>query len=181
MRCSSSPERIGCWLASRYVVVRPVFHVAQVNIALAKAPIESDLLSEFVVLLDPINALADRTPGFVWRLQTEDGNAIAVRAFGTDRMIVNLSVWESIDQLAAFVCRSGHTDVMRRRREWFDRIGLHMALWWVPAGEVPTVDEAELRLAYLRHHGPTPYAFTFRTRFVADERLEPDGQLGCPA
>jgi hypothetical protein len=163
------------------VVVRPAFHVAQVNIALAKAPIGSDQLSEFVALLDPINALADRSPGLVWRLQTEDGNAIAVRAFGDDRIIVNLSLWESIDPLAAFVYRSRHTEVMRRRREWFDRIGMHIALWWVPEGEVPTVAEAELRLAYRRDHGPTPYAFTFKTRFLAGERLDLDDQLGCPA
>ncbi|MGB0098122.1 MAG: DUF3291 domain-containing protein [Solirubrobacteraceae bacterium] len=162
-------------------VVRPGFHVAQVNIALAKAPIESELLSEFVALLDPINALPDRAPGFVWRLQTEDGSAIAVRRFDNDRIIVNLSVWESIDQLATFVYRSAHTDVMRRRREWFDRIGMHMALWWVPVGELPIVAEAEQRLAYPREHGPTAYAFTFKTRFVAEERLELDDQLGCPA
>ena len=157
------------------------FHIAQINIALAKAPVDSDVLSEFVALLDPINALADRAPGFVWRLQTEDGSALAVRGFDNDRMIVNLSVWESIDQLAAFVYRSGHTDVMRRRREWFERIGMHMALWWIPVGEVPTVAEAELRLAYLRDHGPTPYAFTFKARFADGERLEVRDQLGCPA
>ena len=158
-----------------------MFHVAQLNIALAKAPIESDELSEFVALLDPINELADRAPGFVWRLQTEDGNAVGVRGFDNDRMIVNLSVWESIDALAEFVYRSGHVGVMRRRREWFERIAIHMALWWIPVGEIPSVDEAELRLAYLRDHGPTPYAFTFKTRFVADERIEVDDQLGCPA
>lgn len=162
-------------------MVRPGFHVAQVNIALAKAPIDSDLLSEFVALLEPINALADRAPGFVWRLQTDGGNALAVRGFDDDRMIVNLSVWESIDSLGDFVYRSAHTDVMRRRREWFDRIGLHLALWWVPVGEVPTVAQAEQRLAYLREHGPTAYAFTFKTRFVAEERVEVDDKLGCPA
>jgi Domain of unknown function (DUF3291) len=162
-------------------VVRPGFHVAQVNIALARAPIDSDLLSDFVALLDPINALADRAPGFVWRLETEDGNSLAVRAFDDDRIIVNLSVWESIDHLATFVYRSAHTEVMRRRREWFDRIGLHLALWWVPVGIVPTVAEAEERLAHLREHGPTPYAFTFKQRFLARDRLETDEELGCPA
>jgi hypothetical protein len=161
--------------------VRPGFHVAQVNIALAKAPIDSDLLSEFVALLDPINALADQAPGFVWRLQTDDGNSLDVRGFDDDRVIVNLSVWESIDQLGDFVYRSAHTNVMRRRREWFDRIGVHLALWWVTVGEVPTVAEAEQRFAYLRDHGPTAYAFTFKARFVAEQRLEIDDQLGCPA
>jgi len=162
-------------------VVRPGFHLAQVNIALARAPIDSDLLSEFVALLDPINALADRAPGFVWRLQTEDGNAMAVRGFDNDRMIVNLSIWESIDHLATFVYRSAHTDVMRRRREWFDRIGVHLALWWVPAGHLPTVAEAEERLTHLQEHGPTAYAFTFKLMFLAGDRLEIDERLGCPA
>jgi Domain of unknown function (DUF3291) len=162
-------------------VVRPGFHVAQVNIALARAPLDSELLSEFVALLDPINVLADQAPGFVWRLQTEDGSAIAVRGFDNDRMIVNLSVWESIDHLATFVYRSVHTEVMRRRREWFDRIGVHLALWWVPVGDLPTVAEAEERVAYLQEHGPTAYAFTFKRRFLAADRLEIDEELGCPA
>jgi hypothetical protein len=138
-----------------------------------------------VALLDPINTLADRSDGFVWRLQTEDGNATAIRAFDDDRMIVNMSVWESIEQLAQFVYRSDHVSVMRRRREWFDRIRVHMALWWVPAGEVPTVAEAELRLAHLMKHGPTAYGFTFKQRFPAPDaeiatELEEE-LLGCPA
>lgn len=162
-------------------MARSGLHVAQVNIALARAPIDSDLLSEFVAQLDPINALADAAPGFVWRLQTEDGNAMAVRGFGNDRMIVNLSVWESVDLLADFVYRSGHLAVMRRRREWFDRIGMHLALWSIPVGHVPTVSEAEERLAHLQTHGPTPHAFTLKLRFVADAEPIVDEQLGCPA
>jgi hypothetical protein len=139
-----------------------------------------------MALLDPINAVADRSPGFVWRLQTEEGNATAIPVLGDDRLIVNMSVWESIDQLAEFVYRSGdHLAVMRRRRQWFDRIKVFMALWWVPAGHHPTVAEAEERLEHLRVHGPTTFAFTFRQRFSA-----PDGHgapelddtlLGCSA
>src|SRR6266571_2680387 len=98
------------------------FHLAQVNIKLAKAPVDSPVLADFVAMLDPINALADDYPGFVWRLQTEDGNATAVRPYANERIMVNMSVWESVDDLAAFVYRSGHVDVMRRRREWFERI-----------------------------------------------------------
>ena len=108
------------------------FQLAEVNIALARAPVESPLLADFKALLDPINDLADSSPGFVWRLQTEDGDATGVRAFDDDRAIINMSVWESIEQLAEFVYRSGHVDVMRRRREWFERIRLYLALWWVP-------------------------------------------------
>jgi hypothetical protein len=137
-----------------------------------------------VALLDPINAVADEAPGFVWRLQTEDGNATAIRAFGDDRLIVNMSVWESIDHLADFVYRSAHVEVMRRRREWFERIRLFMTLWWVPAGHLPKVAEAEERLEHLRAHGPTPFAFTFKSRFPspdADGGLVLDEELGCPA
>jgi hypothetical protein len=165
----------------RRSMVRPSFHVAQVNIALARAPVDSDVLSEFVAQLDPINALADRGPGFVWRLQTEHGNVMAVRGFDNDRMIVNLSVWESAGQLSDFVYRSGHVAVMRRRREWFERIGIHLALWWVPIGHLPTVAEAEVRLAHLQEHGATPYAFTFGTMFLASAEVVSDEQLGCPA
>jgi len=161
------------------------FNIAQVNIALPRAPIDSPLLAEFVAQLDPINAVADRSPGFVWRLQTEDGNATAIRAFDDGRVIVNMSVWESIEQLAEFVYRSGHVAVMRRRREWFERVRLYMALWWIPAGDIPTVAEAERRLSHLRTHGPTPFAFTFRQRFAApDGELGPridEDMLGCPA
>ncbi len=99
-----------------------------------------------MALLEPINELADRSPGFVWRLQTEDGDATAIRAFEDDRIIVNMSVWESLDDLGTFVYATGHLDVLRRRREWFERMAeSHLALWWVPAGTQPDVAEAERR------------------------------------
>jgi hypothetical protein len=145
-------------------------HLAQVNIARAKAPIDSPLLAGFVEQLDPINALADTAPGFVWRLATEEGNATAIKVGNDDRVIVNLSVWESIDHLSGFVYRSGHLDVMRRRREWFERIRVHLTLWWVPIGHTPSVEEAEERLAHLEEHGPTSRAFTLKARFLADDR-----------
>lgn len=161
------------------------FHVAQVNVGLPLAPLDTPALAEFVALLDPVNAIADDAPGFVWRLQTDEGNATAIPVLGDDRLIVNLSVWESIDHLAAFVYRSGHVAAMRRRREWFERHGTLMTLWWVPAGHLPTVGEAEERLDHLRRHGPTEHAFTFRRRFPApgaDEAPELDEDLlGCPA
>lgn len=138
-----------------------------------------------MALLDPVNAIADAAAGFVWRLQTEAGNATSIPVLGDDRLIVNMSVWASIDQLADFVYRSGHVAVMRRRREWFERIKVFMALWWVPAGHLPTVAEAEERLEHLRSHGPTSRAFTFRQRFPAPGAAEApaldDDLLGCPA
>lgn len=135
--------------------------------------------------LDPVNAIADQAPGFVWRLQTDEGNATSISVLGNERLIVNMSVWESIDQLADFVYRSGHVAVMRRRREWFERIKVFMALWWVPAGHLPTVAEAEERLEHLRIHGPATHAFTFRRRFpppggVQAPELD-DDLLSCPA
>ena len=116
------------------------WHLAQVNIALLKAPLDSPELADFVANLEPINALADGAPGFVWRLQTEDGDATAIRAFDDARIIVNLSAWESVEALADFVYGSRHIDVLRRRREWFAKMSTaYLALWWVPAGTIPTI------------------------------------------
>jgi hypothetical protein len=149
-------------------VSNEAWHLAQVNIALPVEPLDSPALAEFVELLEPVNALADGAPGFVWRLQTDEGDATAIRAFGDDRLIVNMSVWESADALWDFVYDAGHLEVMRRRREWFTRMAeSHMVLWWVPAGTVPTVADAEERLERLRAEGPTPQAFTFKRRFEA--------------
>ena len=139
------------------------FDLAQVNIALLREPLDSPLLADFVAALGPVNALADTSRGFVWRLQTDDGDATAIRAFGDDRLIVNMSTWESIDALADFVYRSAHTDVMRQRRKWFQQLEqMYTVLWWVPAGHRPTVAQAEERLNLIRAHGPSPHAFTFR-------------------
>jgi hypothetical protein len=141
-------------------------HLAQLNIGRTLAPLDSEQLSGFVGALDEINALADAAPGFVWRLQTEDGDATAIKAFDDDLMIVNMSVWESLEALSDYVYRSDHKDVMRRRRQWFERMDLaYLVLWWVPAGHRPSVDEAVERLEVLRASGPTPDAFTFRAPF----------------
>jgi hypothetical protein len=143
------------------------YQLAQVNIALPVAPLTSDQLADFVAALDPVNAKADAAPGFVWRLQTEAGDVTGIRGFGDDRLIVNMSVWSSLERLADFVYRSpGHSAVMRRRREWFEKLAVaYHALWWIPSGHQPTISEAEERLGHLRSHGPTDVAFTFRTRF----------------
>src|SRR5215211_8202438 len=138
------------------------FHIAQLNIALPREPLDSPLLAEFVAALEPVNAAADASPGFVWRLQAEDGDATAVRAFGDDRLIVNMSVWESLDALRGFVYGDrGHLDAMRRRREWFERMAeAFVVLWWVPPGRLPTIADGEERLDLLRATGPSPGAFT---------------------
>jgi hypothetical protein len=141
----------------------PRHHVAQVNIARALAPIDAPALRGFVEGLAPINALADRSAGFVWRLQTEAGDATAIRPYEDERVMVNLSVWRSLPELWDFVYATEHLDVMRRRREWFERMETYLALWWVPAGTLPGVEEAKDRLERLQRGGPGPEAFTFRT------------------
>jgi Domain of unknown function (DUF3291) len=142
-------------------------------------------MAGFVAELDPINALADGMPGFVWRLQTEEGNATSIHAFEDDLMLVNMSVWESVEALAGFVYRSDHVRVMRRRREWAERmLQPYAVLWWLPAGAIPTLDEAKQRLEHLREHGPTPQAFTFKKRFSPDEAAvasPEDERWFCPA
>ncbi|MDP9222332.1 MAG: DUF3291 domain-containing protein [Actinomycetota bacterium] len=142
------------------------FHVAQLNVARLRAPLDSTQLSEFVANLEPINALADATPGFVWRLQTEAGDATSIRAFDDDMIIVNLSVWESLEKLRAFVYASAHKTYLGRKAEWFEPANeAYLAVWWIPPGTVPTVQEALGRLHDLRTNGPTERAFTLKTTF----------------
>jgi hypothetical protein len=151
------------------------YQLAQANIALLRAPLDSPDLTDFVNSLDPINALADQAPGFVWRLQTEDGNATSIRAFEWAAgpgagIITNMSVWESVDALASFVYRSPHREVLRQRRHWFHAVAeATVVLWWVAGGHRPSVTEAEERLLRLRSCGPTPFAFTFRDSFPAPD------------
>ena len=151
------------------------FHLAQANIGRIRAPMDSPIMEGFRNQLDPINALADRSPGFVWRLQTEDGNATSIRPFPDERMAINMSVWESLETLQQYVYRSAHVAPLRDRKQWFERIeGPILVLWWVPAGHIPTVGEAQERLRHLEEHGPTPHAFTFRTPFPAPDTQSDD-------
>ena len=154
--------------------------LAQVNIGRLRAPLDSPQLADFVAALDPVNAAADAAPGFVWRLQTEDGNATSVRAFEWDQagsagVIVNMSVWETPEALAAFVYSDTHRRVLARRRQWFERMTeAYTALWWIPRETVPTPADAEDRVRHLRVHGPTADAFTLRVLFP------PPGTAGTP-
>ena len=144
----------------------PAWHIAELNVGRAVAPLASPPLAEFMAALQGINALADRSPGFVWRLQSASGNATDIRVGADDRFIVNMSVWQSVEALFEFVYRSAHNKVMVRRREWFEQPkAAYQVLWWVPAGHIPSVEEAMARLDHLRAHGPTAYAFTFKERY----------------
>ncbi|MER5600732.1 DUF3291 domain-containing protein [Streptomyces sp. NPDC002265] len=143
-----------------------VYELAQVNIARLKFPLESPELKDFVDALDPVNAVADAAGGFVWRLESDSGNATDIPFFGDDWLIVNMSVWRDTDTLTAFMYQGQHRELLARRREWFERVEEAMTtLWWVPSGHRPTVAEAEDRLRHLRAHGETPYAFTLRTTY----------------
>jgi hypothetical protein len=156
---------------------RSPFHLAQVNVMHAKSALDSAAMRSFVAELEPTNALAERSAGFVWRLQTEDGDATAIRPFDDDLTLINMSVWETQESLWNYAYASQHLNVMRRRREWVARVAdVVLALWWIDAGHIPTVDEAKHRLDLLRHHGPTPAAFTFRQSFPPPEvaPLAPD-------
>jgi hypothetical protein len=142
------------------------FHLAQVNVARARAPLDDPLLAEFMAQLDRINALADRSPGFVWRLQSDSGNATDILVSDDPCLLVNLSVWSSVEALFDFVYKTGHSRVMARRKDWFEPFGRpFQALWWVPAGQLPSPEEAMARLDLLAEQGPCPEAFTFKRRF----------------
>jgi hypothetical protein len=144
----------------------PNYHLAQYNVARLVAPLDDPLIADFVAALDRVNQLGDRSPGFVWRHQTAEGNSTSIRVRGDPLILINFSVWENAESLFEFTYRSDHAEVYRRRREWFEApVEAHLVLWWIPAGHEPTVEEAEHRLDYLRAHGPTAEAFTFKQRF----------------
>ncbi|MFJ4655567.1 DUF3291 domain-containing protein [Nocardia sp. NPDC088792] len=143
-------------------------HLAQINIGRLVAPEGDPRVADFYAGLDEINALAEASPGFVWRLIDGDtNNATSLRPFeGDPDMLINISVWESRDALFDYVYRSAHMDFLRRRREFFLPMGeVFTALWWIPEGHTPGIEESIERLEHLREHGPTPYAFTFRSAF----------------
>jgi len=161
------------------------YELAQLNIAVMKEPLESPGMADFVANLERINALAEASGGFVWRLQTQEGDATALRPMG-ENTLVNMSVWQDVASLSTFVYRSAHVEIMRRRAEWFERMkDAYVVLWWVPKGHRPSMEEASAKLARLRTMGPTPEAFTFRQAFAAPDATQPARPFAlgdaCPA
>ena len=147
----------------------PAVHIAELNVARSVAPIDHPAMADFVANLDRINTLGDASPGFVWRLQDESGAATSIHAFDDPLMIVNLTIWESIEALRAYAYRSVHVEFLRRRWEWFVPLaGPSLVLWWVPAGHRPTVTEARDRLERLAADGPSAAAFTLKATFSPD-------------
>ena len=151
--------------------------LAQLNIATAKAALDSDVMREFVDNLAPINALAEASPGFIWRLQDEQGDATQIKAFDDEHTIVNLSVWHSADTLKQFVFKSLHSEFLSRKKQWFHPITeASYVLWWVADNHQPTIQEAVARLMHLREFDETPHAFSFKRLFsdTADTAVETD-------
>jgi hypothetical protein len=192
----SAPEKLlgcdilgyfGCYAQPPWWTEMTKFHVAQVNIGRIKGPLDGPVMAGFVARLDEINALADNSPGYVWRLQTPAGNATYVRPYPEDDMIlINMSVWETVEELRDFVYRTAHKELLRGREQWFEKFSrMYMCLWWVPAGHIPGIDEAKKRLAYLEAHGPSQFAFTFKNVFAPDEEFQRGidwaSFLPCPA
>ena len=142
------------------------YYIAQINIAHVRASFTDPIMEDFVAQLAPINALADGSPGFVWRLQSEGGDATSIRVYDDEFIIVNLTVWESVDALREYVYKSAHQGVLRDRKRWFEKFdGPYYALWWVLAGHIPSPEEGKERLDHLREHGDTAYAFSFKNVF----------------
>lgn len=144
------------------------FHVAEFNIARLKAPLDSPSMKEFVDFLAPVNAFAEQSPGFVWRLIAPDGQSSSyISAIYEDPMIApNFTVWEDIESLKVFVYKTVHSYFLRDRKKWFDQVSEYQTvLWWVPAGYIPTIEEAKEKLVHLQENGPTPTAFTLQVPF----------------
>jgi len=148
------------------------YHLAQVNIARMIARIDSPEMVDFVNNLDRINAIAEKSTGFIWRLKGDDNNATALRVFEDDFLIINMSVWESKEALFNFTYASQHAGVLKRKKEWFHKMtDRHMCLWYVEAGHEPSPQEAKKRLQYLNDHGESPYAFSFKQKFSAEDAV----------
>jgi len=151
------------------------WHIAQINVATARHALDDVRMSGFMNQLDGINALADRSTGFVWRLQSESGNATDIDVGGDPLFVVNMSVWTTAESLFDFVYKTAHRSVMINRRKWFEKPeGAYQALWWIAAGHIPTVEEGLARLKLLTSRGPSPDAFSFKKIF----RLDVEGEAG---
>ena len=152
------------------------YQLAQMNIAKFRLPAEHPVNADFVNNLDRVNAIAETQPGFVWRLIGDGNDALDINAFDDPNIAVNMSVWTDLENLAAFAYRNEeHRKIMRRRAEWFDVMDFYLVLWWVRAGEFPTVEDGKARLEHLKEHGPSAYAFTFKEPFPApgEDRIDP--------
>jgi hypothetical protein len=142
------------------------YHLAQINIGIAVDEMDSSAMQGFASRLEEINALADSAGGFVWRLQTEEGDSTSVRVYDDPLQMVNISVWETIEALKTFVYKSIHVELIQDREAWFKKMAeVHQTLWWIPAGHIPSIEEAKQKLEHFKQHGATQEAFTFGKPF----------------
>ena len=149
------------------------YHLSQFNIARALAPLSDQVMAGFVSQLDAINTLAEQSPGFVWRLKAEDGSSSSyIRVFEDERILINMSVWESLEALQQFVYRSGHGVAFQDRRKWFEPLtSPTIAIWWVPTGVLPSIADGRERIEWLTKNGPTQQAFIFKQSFPPPSEL----------
>ncbi len=142
------------------------YNLAQINIAQGKAAVDSEIMHGFVSRIEEINAIADKAPGFIWRLQTEEGDSTAIKAFDDPTMLVNMSTWQDVESLKKYVYNSFHVELIKGKKAWFDKIvKVHQVMWWIPAGTIPTIEQAKEKLVYLQKHGSTEQAFTFAKHY----------------
>ena len=145
------------------------FYLAEINIAKRLAPMDDPIMQDFVNNVDNMNAIADKSEGFIWRLQEEDKDE-AVVIFQDDSLIINMSVWETINALFNYTYKSGHIEVFKRKKEWFSKMKMvHMAFWYVPEDYKPTFKDAKARLDHKEKHGDTPFAFSFKAKFTIED------------
>lgn len=138
--------------------------LAQLNIARPKFAMDSIGMAGFVNNLDPVNAIAENSPGFIWRLKDDSGNATGIQIFDDPELIVNMSVWRDVQSLKQFMFKTHHIDFLKRKKEWFEPLdSASYVMWWIEEGHIPGVKEAEERLIYLREHGESEFAFSFKT------------------
>lgn len=150
------------------------YHLAQVNIARMRAPLEDPIMKGFVSQIEHVNKLAENSPGFIWRYQEGSGDATYARPYDDDRILINMSVWDSIEALKKYVYEGDHAQAMKDRREWFEKMkDAQSALWWIEEGSLPTLQEAKLKLEYLQKNGPSSHVFTFQKSFEPAKKVNP--------
>jgi hypothetical protein len=153
--------------------------LAEINVARLKHPLTDPRIAEFVANLDAVNAIAESSPGFVWRLKDESGNATQISAYEDPLIIVNMSVWDTPESLYEFAYRTVHRSFVQRRKEWFELFGAqYLALWWIEDGRYPNVGDGQRRLAHLERFGPTAWSFNYRRLFPASTDAAPLGDVG---
>lgn len=146
------------------------FHLAQINIAQGKAPLDSEIMKGFADRIDEINSLAEVSPGFIWRLKTAEGYATNIQAFDDPSILVNMSIWEDLESLKNYVYKSVHVELIRDREAWFNKMkNAHQVLWWIPVGHIPSLEEGKEKLQYLQENGPSSAAFTFAKNFAMSD------------